>query len=64
MPLDASSLAAWRYVTEAPPKRVLAFSVTDAVSRERLSRATEAYILNHLERGFETLDFYNEVKDL
>jgi len=63
MPLDASSLAAWRYVTDAPLKRILAFAVTNADSLSMLSRASEAYIVNHLERSFETLDFYHTVKE-
>ena len=63
LPIDASAIAAWRYVATAPPKRVFAFSVTSEESRKRLERAAETYILNHLERNFEALEFYNEIKE-
>lgn len=63
MPMDALSLAAWRYVSCAPPKRILAFDVPSADSLLQLSNAAEGYILNHLERGFDALDFYHNVKD-
>ena len=63
LPLDASSLAAWRYVISAPPKRIFSFTVNDCESLERLSRSTEEYIVNHLERSFETLEFYHSVKE-
>ncbi len=62
-PLDNNSLAAWRYIASADIKRIFAFSLGDEKSRELLTRATEVYILNHLERGFNTLDFYNKIKD-
>ena len=62
-PIDASVAAAWRYVSEAPPKKVLSFTLSDGESAKRLSRATEAYVVNHLERSFEALEFYNTVKD-
>lgn len=62
-PMDASAAAAWKYVSEAPPKKILAFSVDNVESRKRLYRATEAFIVNHLERSFEALEFYNSIKD-
>ncbi len=64
LPLDNNALVAWRYVTEMPIKRAFAFSVTSEESVSLLSKASEAYIINHLERGFDTLDFYNTVKDI
>lgn len=63
LPMDALCLAAWRYVSSATPKRILAFDVPSEESLMRLSNATEGYILNHLERGFDTLDFYHNVKE-
>ena len=32
-------------------------------SAELFYRAAEGYMLNHLERGFQTLDFYYKIKD-
>ena len=40
---------------------VFAFSISDKESIDRLSRATETYMLNHLDRNFDTLDFYRSV---
>ena len=62
-PLDSTSLAAWRYVCACEPKKVLAFDIKDAESLRLLSTATEKYVTNHLERGFDTLDFYHAVKE-
>ena len=62
-PLDRASLAAWRYVSACEPKKVLSFEIKDAESMRLLSSATEKYLTNHLERGFDTLDFYHAVKE-
>ncbi len=61
--LDDNALAAWRYICSADIKRIFAFSLTDNDSVRLLARAAETYILNHLERGFNTLDFYHKVKE-
>lgn len=63
LPMDASAAEAWRYVATAPPQKVFAFSLAAEESRSNLYRATEAYIVNHLERSFEALEFYNTVKE-
>ncbi len=63
MPLDPSSLASIRYVCTAPLSRSFAFSLAEGESRERFCRAAETYLLNHLERGFDTLNFYHSVKE-
>lgn len=63
VPATEETVAAWRYVGGAPPKRVLAFELKTEESLTNLSRATETYIVNHLERSFETLEFYNTVKE-
>ncbi|MBE6577830.1 MAG: DNA repair protein RecO [Ruminococcaceae bacterium] len=62
LPLDASALAAWRYVMSASPKRIFSFSLTGD-SLDMFSRSTEEYIINHLERSFEALEFYHAVKE-
>ncbi|MBQ8850504.1 MAG: DNA repair protein RecO [Clostridia bacterium] len=61
MPLDASALCAARYILSAPVSRIFAFTVTDTESIERLCKFAETYLLNHLERNFDTLDFYKAV---
>jgi DNA repair protein RecO (recombination protein O) len=63
LPLDNSSLAAWRYVLTAPPKRIFSFDTGSSESLEGFARSTEEYIINHLERSFETLEFYHTVKE-
>ncbi|MBQ9112217.1 MAG: DNA repair protein RecO [Clostridia bacterium] len=63
LPLDGSALAAWRYVSSAPLKRIFAFGVSDGDSMRALERSAETYITNHLERSFDTLDFYHTVKE-
>ena len=63
VPIDTSALEAMRYVTTASPKRLFAFGLTDNRSLALFCRAAEAYLLNHLERDFDTLHFYNSIKD-
>ena len=61
VPLDSSALAAARYVLSAPPKKIFSFGL-EGDSLELFSKATETYMLNHLERDFDTLHFYHSVK--
>ena len=63
LPLDASVLEAMRYVTCATPQRLLAFSLRDERSLSLFSKAAESFLLNHLERDFSTLHFYEMMKD-
>ena len=42
-------------------QRIFAFNISDE-DMALLSRATEEYILNQLERTFKSLEFYKEVK--
>ena len=63
VPIDEGCMAAWQYVSRADPKRIFAFSLTSSESMAMLVRATETYIVNHLEKSFEALEFYNGVKE-
>ncbi|MBO7310596.1 MAG: DNA repair protein RecO [Clostridia bacterium] len=63
VPMDISAVSAWEYVRRAELKRIFSFELASAESLERLAKASEAYITNHLERSFETLEFYNAVKE-
>lgn len=63
LPLDGSALAAVRYVRDAALPRLLSFSLAGEESVGYFCRAAESYLLHHLERGFDTLDFYHSVKD-
>lgn len=61
LPLDASSLASLRFVTSAPMERIFAFSLKSEESQSYFCRAAETYLLNHLERSFDALDFYRQI---
>jgi hypothetical protein len=54
---------AMRYCVQAPAQRLFSFSIKSENSAELFYRAAENYLLNHLERGFETLNFYYKIKD-
>ena len=64
LPLDGTSLASMRYVLSAPLGRIFAFQIASEESMALLSRAAETYLINHLERSFDTLDFYRAVRTL
>lgn len=49
------------YSIYAPLEKLFSFNILGEDMRF-FSHASEEYLLNHLERGFKTLDFYNEVK--
>jgi DNA repair protein RecO (recombination protein O) len=63
LPLDPSALASLRYVLSAPLSRIFAFQISDPDSMAAFCRAAEVYLINHLERSFDTLDFYRSVKN-
>ncbi len=60
---DASAVAAMRYVLSALPERIFAFGLIGEDSMRAFCRIAESYLLHHLERGFDTLDFYKSVKE-
>jgi DNA repair protein RecO (recombination protein O) len=59
--LSPSALAALRYIVSAPDGRVFSFEIKDDGETEELAGAAESYILNHLERSFDSLSFYKQV---
>ena len=54
--------AAVRYVLHASPERIFSFELSDAEDVTEFSRTAQTYLLNHLERGFDSLEFYESVK--
>ena len=60
--MSPSTLAALRFIVGVPEKKIFSFELKDADDLHDLSRAAETYILNHLGRGFDSLDFYKMVK--
>jgi recombinational DNA repair protein (RecF pathway) len=61
-PVSPSTLAALRYIVGAPDNKAFSFALKDSADSAELTKTTETYILNHLGRSFESLDFYNTVK--
>lgn len=61
VPLTPSATAALSYIAAAEPRRVFAFRLLDGASLDALSHAAEAYLLHHLERGFQTLENYKRL---
>ena len=59
--LSEGAKTALAYLIHSPIERIFAFNISDE-DMEILSRATEKYITNQLERGFKSLEFYKEVK--
>ena len=59
--LSPAARTAFEYCIYAPLERLFSFSIPPE-DMQLFARATEAYLVNQLERGFKTLDFYNEVK--
>lgn len=61
VPLDAQSLAAMRHIVGAPAKKEFSFVLPEP-SRERLSRACEAFVRQQLDKSFYSLDYWKSVK--
>lgn len=62
-PMSPSVLAALRFILTAPDKKIFSFSMKDAEEERGLDRVTETFLLNHMERDFDTLHFYRSVAD-
>jgi len=61
--LSIHILNALRFIVTAPAKKIFSFSFSDTQSAEKeLSQITEKYLSYHLDRGFETLDFYHSIQ--
>jgi len=61
--LCAGSLAAMRFVIDAPPKRVFSFNL-EGEALSRMCRATEEYLQLHLETSFRSLAYYKSVRNI
>ncbi len=60
--LSPSALAAMRYIISAPDSKIFSFELKDEGETDELAGAAESYITNHLERSFDSLTFYKQVK--
>ncbi len=63
-PLSVGVPPLWRHIADLPVRRAFSVKINDTKLLSSLSNATETYIVNHLERGFSTLDFYHDIKDI
>lgn len=61
-PVSASVLAALRYALTAPDKKIFSFSLADKAEEADFARAAETFLLNQVERDFDTLRFYRSVE--
>lgn len=61
VPMGLGAVAAAGYVLHALPERVYAFRIKGEQDVDDFCRAGEAYLLNHLECGFASLDFYKTI---
>ena len=60
--LDKTLLSAVRHITYSDFKRLYSFEIPKE-SAERLSKITESYVLAQSDCHFETLDFFNSIKE-
>ena len=60
--LTPAVLAAMRYCLTAPLERLFAFGLEETSDKEDFARVTQTYVLSHLERGFDSLNFYHAMR--
>ncbi|MCL2426404.1 MAG: DNA repair protein RecO [Oscillospiraceae bacterium] len=58
--LGVGATRAAEYILNCNVKKLFSFSLSDDSLRE-LSKATENYLLKHLDRSFRTLDYYHKI---
>jgi len=51
------------YVSCAPLEKLLSFRLENQADVDSFAHAAETYLLNHLETGFKTLDYYKQLID-
>ncbi len=61
-PISGAVREALRYCIGAPLSRLFSFELKDADDRHALCKTTETYLLSHLGRGFDSLDFYHTMQ--
>lgn len=61
LPVTPEVIMAIRYAVSADLKRLYSFTLNKESDLSLFSSAGEVYLQNHLERGFETLNFYHDV---
>ena len=59
--LTPGAAAAYRYTMTAPTARMFSFQMHDEKDIQLFGEMAEAYLLEHLERSFDTLAFYKQI---
>ncbi len=59
--LTVNTVAAILYALTAPTSRMFSFELSDETEISYFSHACETYLLHHLERSFNTLNFYKSL---
>lgn len=59
---SASVVAALKFILGSPSEKIFSFDLKDEEDMQMFSKLCETYVTSHLGRGFDSLDFYNEVK--
>ena len=61
IPLTLSVLSAIRFAIYSPGEKIFSFALTDKNDLDIFAKAGENYLLNHLGRGFDSLDLYYSI---
>ena len=59
--LSEGAKTAMCYAIYSPLEKMFSFNISDE-DMALFAKAAERYVINHLERSYKTLEFYNEVK--
>ncbi|MBQ9760798.1 MAG: DNA repair protein RecO, partial [Clostridia bacterium] len=62
-PVSAAVRAALDYCVHAPLGRLFSFELKDTEDLRTFAKTAQTYLLSHLGRGFDSLDFYNMMRD-
>ena len=62
-PITPAVKAAMCYAIHAPIERIFSFELKDPADLAVFAKTAETYILSHLGRGFDSLNFYHAMRD-
>ncbi len=62
-PMTAAACAALFYCVTAPVERIFAFDLKEGADLRAFSSAAQTYLLSHLGRGFDSLNFYHSMRE-
>lgn len=61
IPLTPSALSAIRFAIYSPSEKIFSFALAEKSDLDVFVKAGEGYLLNHLERGFDSLDLFYSI---